>query len=173
MLVNRADPEAETSPDLYTTTTVLDWWCSFYEMLCSFYARCNGTQTKSAQNIFQTSQIIWIEPNESCSSLDIVLDSFVTSWMSHQCLLEVTLVGQPILGRYAPVPRFLYMWFSLESQSKWFCTPFQTQKCQRLCFSAVSSDCSIMYNNNFFTAPCMRYNSSLLEKGNDQNTFLI
>lgn len=86
----------------------------FMKCFVRFMPDVTGLKQKVHRIFFQTSQMIWIEPNESCSSLDIVLDSFVASWMSHQCILEVTLVGQPILGGYAPVLRFLYMWFSLE-----------------------------------------------------------
>ncbi len=128
-------------------------WCSFYEMLCWFYARCNGTHTfqkvqlllnqsteylpKSLgvnhinRDIFgkcETSLCVllvssdfclgtlpwmpflpslflivesWtltlIEASEACSSLDVVLGSFMTSWMSRHCALGVILVGWPLL----------------------------------------------------------------------------
>ncbi len=41
-----------------------------------------------------------IEASEACSSLDVVLGSFTTSWMSHCCTLGVILVDQPLLGRF-------------------------------------------------------------------------
>ncbi len=36
-----------------------------------------------------------IEASEASSSLDVVLGSFMTSWMSHRCSLGVILVGRP------------------------------------------------------------------------------
>ncbi len=36
------------------------------------------------------------EASEACSSLDVVLGSFMTSWMSCHCALGVILVGQPL-----------------------------------------------------------------------------
>ncbi len=110
-------------------------WSSFYEMLCWFYARCNGTHTfqkvqhlshQSIENWFLHKSLgdnqdifwqiwdepssgqqglsshgwrfypvsfllsnheHWIEANETCSSLDVVLGSFITSWMSRRCTL--------------------------------------------------------------------------------------
>ncbi len=50
-----------------------------------------------------------IEANDAWSSLDDVLGSFMTSWMSRCCALEVILVGRPILGRFTTVPSFLHL----------------------------------------------------------------
>ena len=47
------------------------------------------------------------EASEACSSLDVVLGSFVTSWMSHLFSLVVILVGRPLLGKFTTVPIFL------------------------------------------------------------------
>ncbi len=47
---------------------------------------------------------------EACSSLDVVVGSFVTSWMSRRCALGVILVGQPLLGRFTTVPCFRHLW---------------------------------------------------------------
>ena len=41
------------------------------------------------------------EASEACSSLDVVLGSFVTSWMSRRCA---------ILGRFTTVPCFHHLW---------------------------------------------------------------
>ncbi len=46
------------------------------------------------------------EASEACSSLDVVVGSFVTSWMSRRCTLGVILVGWPLLGRFTTVPCF-------------------------------------------------------------------
>ncbi len=140
-------------------------WCSFYEMLCWFYTRCNGTHTfQKVQLLFHQSteylpkslgdnqDIFWqmwdeplssfwsamafalelshgccfcpvsfllfqiqiveswtltsIEASEACSSLDVVLGSFMTSWMSCHCALGVILVGRPLLGRFTTAPIF-------------------------------------------------------------------
>ncbi len=35
----------KAASDHHTTTTMFECWCSFYEMLCWFYARFNGTHT--------------------------------------------------------------------------------------------------------------------------------
>ncbi len=129
----------------------------FYEMLCWFYARCNGTHTfqkvkllshqsteylaKSlgdSQDIFlenvrrafvfflvssgfcrgtlpwmmflpslflivESWTLTLIEASEACSSLDVVLGSFMMSWMSRCCTLGVILVGRPLLGRFTTV----------------------------------------------------------------------
>lgn len=61
-----------------------------------------------------------IETNEACSSLDVVLGSFMTSWMSRRCALGVILVGRPLLGRFITVSPFVDNGSdhgSLESQS--------------------------------------------------------
>ncbi len=50
-----------------------------------------------------------IEASEACSSLDVVLGSFMTSWMSRRCALGVILVGRPLLGRFTTVPSFLHL----------------------------------------------------------------
>ncbi len=149
-------------------------WCSFYEMLCCFDAKCNGTHTfqkvkllshqsteylpKSLgdnQDIFgkcETSLCVlfgqqwllpwtlpwmpflpsfflivesWtltlIEASEACSSLDVVLGSFMTSWMSRRCALGVILVGRPLLvhhcSKFSPFVDNGSDRGSLESQS--------------------------------------------------------
>ncbi len=148
-------------------------WCSFYEMLCWFYARCNGTHTFqkiyccliSPQNIcpkvlgiikmanvrrafvfflvssgFCLGTLPWmpflpslfliveswtltlIEASEACSSLDVVLVSFMTSWMSRHCALGVILVGQPLLGRFTSVTSFLHLWIMSQSLRHSFIT---------------------------------------------------
>ncbi len=48
--------------------------------------------------------------SEACSSLDVVLGSFMTSWMSHRCALGVILVGRPLMGRFTTVPSSLHLW---------------------------------------------------------------
>ncbi len=44
-----------------------------------------------------------IEASEACISLDVVLGSFMTSWMSRHCALGIILVGRPHLGRFTTV----------------------------------------------------------------------
>ncbi len=44
-----------------------------------------------------------IEASEACISLDVVLGSFMTSWMSRHCALGIILVGWPHLGRFTTV----------------------------------------------------------------------
>ncbi len=146
---------------------------SFYEIMCWFYARCNGTHTfqkvkllshqsieylpKSLgdnQDIFlanvrqafvfflvssgfcfgtlplklflpslflivESWTLTLIEASEACSSLDVVLGSFMTSWMSRHCALGVILVGQPLLGRFTTVPSFLHLWIMALTVVRW------------------------------------------------------
>ncbi len=47
-----------------------------------------------------------IEAREACSSLDVVLGSFMTSWMSRRCALGVILVGQPTPGKVHHCSKF-------------------------------------------------------------------
>ncbi len=146
-------------------------WCSFYEILCWFYTRCNGTHTfqkvqllshqsteylpKSLgdnQDIFLANvrrafvfflvssgfclrTLPWmpflpslflivetltlIEASEACSSLDVVLGSFMTSWMSRHCALGVIFVGRPLLGRFTTVPSFLHLWIMALTLVRW------------------------------------------------------
>ncbi len=51
-----------------------------------------------------------IETSEGCSSLDVVLGSFMTSWMSRRCALGVILVDRPLLRRFTTDPSFLHLW---------------------------------------------------------------
>ncbi len=127
-------------------------WCTFYEMLCWFYARCNGTHLpKSSTFVHQSTEYLpkslgdnqdiflanvrwafvfflvsngfclgtlpWMpflpslfliveswtltltEASEACSSLDVVLGSFMTSWMSRRCALGFILVGVKTPGK--------------------------------------------------------------------------
>ncbi len=60
-----------------------------------------------------------IEASED-SSLDVVLGSFITSWMSCPCALGVILVGRPLLGRFTiTVPSFLYLWIMALTMVRW------------------------------------------------------
>ncbi len=85
-----------------------------------------------------------IEASEACSSLDVVLGSCMTSWMSHHCALGVILVDQPHLGRFTTVPSFLPLWIMALTVVRWSLkafemvyNPFQTDACQLFCFSSV------------------------------------
>ncbi len=60
-----------------------------------------------------------IEASEACSSIDVVLGSFMTSWMSCHCALGVILVGQPLLGRLTTVPSFLHLWIMALTVVHW------------------------------------------------------
>ena len=88
------------------------------------------------------------EASKACSSLDVVVGSFVTCWMSRRYALGVILVGQPVLGRFTTVlcsrhfrimlvvrwsPKALEMAFL-----KWLYNLFQTDRSQSLSFSFVS-----------------------------------
>ncbi len=60
-----------------------------------------------------------IEASEACSSLDVVLGSFMTSWMSCHCALGVILAGRPLLGRFTTAPSFLYLWIMALTVVRW------------------------------------------------------
>ncbi len=60
-----------------------------------------------------------IEASEACSSLDVVLGSFMTSWMSRRCAFGVILVGRPLLGRFNTVPSFLHLWIMALTVVHW------------------------------------------------------
>ncbi len=59
------------------------------------------------------------EASEACSSLDVVVGSFVTSWMSRRCALGVILVGRPLLGRFTTVPCFRHLWIMALTVVRW------------------------------------------------------
>ncbi len=61
-----------------------------------------------------------IEASEACRSLDVILFFFfMTSWMRHYCALGVILVGQPLLGRFTTVTRFLHLWIMALTMVRW------------------------------------------------------
>ncbi len=59
------------------------------------------------------------EASEACSSLDVVVGSFVTSWMSRRCALGVILIGRPLLGRFTTVPCFRHLWIMVLTVVRW------------------------------------------------------
>ncbi len=67
----------------------------------------------------QSLSLTLIEASEACSSLDVVLGSFMTSWMSCRCALGVILVGWPLLGRFTTVPSFLHLWIMALTVVRW------------------------------------------------------
>ncbi len=160
-----------TRPSHYHHHILLLVWCSFSEMLCYFYARCNGTHTfqkvkmlsRQSTEYFPKSlgdhqDVFWknwdeplcsfcsvavfvLEPcrpylpshflmvelwtltltevSEACSALDVVVGSFVTSWMSHRCALGVILIGRSLLERFTTVPCFRYLWIMALTVVRW------------------------------------------------------
>ncbi len=60
--------------------------------------------------IVESLTLTLIEASEACSSLEVVLGSFMTSWISRCCSLGVILVGRPLLRRFTTVPSFLHLW---------------------------------------------------------------
>lgn len=69
------------------------------------------------------------ETGEACSSLAVVLGSFVTSWMICWCALGVTLVGWPPLERFIIFPGFPYLWIMVLEV---ICNHFRSDRCQLL-----------------------------------------
>ncbi len=88
--------------------------------------------------IIESWTLTLIEASEACSSLDVVLGSFMTSWMSRHCALGLILVGRPLLGRFTTVPSFLHLWIMALIVVRW--SPKALEKadtCQLFCFSSV------------------------------------
>ncbi len=62
---------------------------------------------------------ILIKACEACSSLDVVLGSSMTSWMSRRCALGVMLSGRPLLERFNTLPSFLLLWITALTVIRW------------------------------------------------------
>ncbi len=60
-----------------------------------------------------------IEASEAFSSLDAVLGSSMTSWMTHHCALGVILAGRPLLERFTAVPSVLHLWMMALTVIRW------------------------------------------------------
>lgn len=119
----------KNSPRPSRTTTIFYFWYVVPSLKCCyFYARCNGTHTFQKVQAFshqsteyfprslgdhQEVDLTLTEPSEACSSLDVVAGSFVSSWMSRHCTLEVMVVGRPVLRTFTTVPCFCHLWLSL------------------------------------------------------------
>ncbi len=78
------------------------FWQMWDEPLCTFWSAV----TYALDGVFaQSLSYRWIINTEfnwgKCSSLDVVLGSFMSSWMSRHCTLGVILVGRPLLGRFS------------------------------------------------------------------------
>ncbi len=105
------------------------FWQMWDEPLCSFLVSngfCLGTLPwmpflPSFFLIVESWTLTLIEASEACSSLDVVLGSFMTSWMSRRCALGVILVGRPLLvhhcSKFSPFVDNGSDRGSLESQS--------------------------------------------------------
>ncbi len=80
------------------------FWQMWDEPLCSFWSAVAFALELSHGCRFLPSLFLIVESwtltlneaSEACSSLDVVLGSFMTSWMSCHCALGVILVGQPL-----------------------------------------------------------------------------
>ncbi len=128
-------------------------WQMWDEPLCSFWSAVAFALELIPWMLFLSSLFLIVESwtltlseaSEACSSLDVVLGSFMTSWMSHRCALGDILVGRPLLGRFNHCSMFSPFVDngsdrgSLEYQSlrNGFINPFQTDICQLFCFSSV------------------------------------
>ncbi len=60
-----------------------------------------------------------IEASEACSSLDVILGSFMTSWMSYRCALGVILVDRPLLVSFTTVTIFLHLLIMALTVVRW------------------------------------------------------
>ncbi len=83
------------------------FWQMWDEPLCSFWSAVAfalelwmpflPSLFPSLFLIVESWTLTLIEASEAFSSLDVVLGSFMTSWMSRHCALGVILVGRPLL----------------------------------------------------------------------------
>ena len=93
--------------------------CSFWSAVVFALELCHGCHFCSLFLMVESGTLTLTEASEACSSLDVVLGSFVTSWMSRRCALEVILVGRPVLGRFPTVPCFLQLWIMALTVVRW------------------------------------------------------
>ncbi len=103
--------------------------------------------------IIESWTLILIEASEACSSLDVILGSCMTSWISRCCTVEIILVGRPLLGRFTTVPSFLHLCIMARTvvhwspkPQKWLYNPFQidTSTTLFLICSWISLDIGMM-----------------------------
>ncbi len=99
----------KAAPDHHTTTTMFDCRYDVLFMKCcvGFISDVTGHTPSKKFN------------SEACRSLDVVLGSFMTSWMSRHCALGVILVGRPLLGRFTTVTSFLHLWIMALTVVHW------------------------------------------------------
>ncbi len=103
-------PEAAKQPQTITLHHhVIDcrYECSFMKCCVGFISDVTGHTPYKKFN------------SEACRSLDVVLGSFMTSWMSRHCALGVILVGRPLLGRFTTVTSFLHLWIMALTVVHW------------------------------------------------------
>lgn len=60
----------------------------------------------SVFGIVESCTLTFIDTGEACGSFDVVLESFVTSWMSHSCAIGEILEGWSLQVKFATVPSF-------------------------------------------------------------------
>ncbi len=73
--------------------------------------------------LFSIDRIIHVR--EACCSFYVFLESFVTSWMSHCCVLGGILEGWPLLGRFITVPSFIHLKIMALTMVLWSPTAFE------------------------------------------------
>ncbi len=102
------------------------FWQMWDEPLCSFWSAgfCLGTLPwmpflTSLFLIVESWTLTLIEASEACRSLDVVLGSFMTSWMSRRCALGVIVLGRPLQGRFTTVPSFHHLWIMVLTVARW------------------------------------------------------
>ncbi len=102
---------SKTAPDHHTTSTIFYCWydVSFSEMLCYFYARCNGTHT------FQKVQLLSRQSTEYFpKSLGDHQDVFWQNWdelLCSFCSAAVLVLELCHAGHFCPVS---FLWWSHE-----------------------------------------------------------
>ncbi len=90
--------------------------CNFVDLFMPKHTHYTLTKIQKVKKHKRTPLI---EASEACSSLDVVLGSFMISWMSCHCALGVILVGRPLLGRFTTVPSFLHLWIMALTVVHW------------------------------------------------------
>lgn len=101
------------------------------------FQKSSTTMSPVHGELCQKSLVMFLCKCEAFSSLDDVLGSTVTSWMSRRCTLGILLAGRRLKGQH-------YSQFSLWIMAltvvcwwpktlKWFCNTFQTDRFHQLC----------------------------------------
>ncbi len=94
--------------------------CSFWSAVAFALELSHGCRfLPSLFLIAESWTLTLIEASEACSSLDVVLGSFMTFWMSRHCALGVILVGRPTPGKVHHRSKFSPLWIMALTVVHW------------------------------------------------------